>query len=326
MRLKVVVIVLTVSGCNAVFGIEETSPASLDADRDGIRDDIDSCPGLANPDQLDSDGDGLGDPCDPSPFGLACETGEPTNVDVDEDGIDDGCDACPRGPPHDEDGDGVFDDCDNCPVIANADQDASDDADPIGAKCDMDKETLQTRALFDPFARDGAPAASWVGSSAWTVTGDALVFAGTAPERLALSPDLPTLTGTSTGSWYVLATLVVPASPSGKAFYGIELVRADDPTRTIRCGLEAEDSAWNLAARVENGTPQPPAQAMLVTPGATVALRASFHDLNGEAGLDCEVFDAVRLPTLLDPVAGAALRVGLRATGPASFTHVDIVR
>ncbi|MEM3593088.1 MAG: thrombospondin type 3 repeat-containing protein, partial [Candidatus Micrarchaeia archaeon] len=37
----------------------------LDTDNDGIADDIDNCPLIANPDQSDIDGDGLGDVCDP---------------------------------------------------------------------------------------------------------------------------------------------------------------------------------------------------------------------------------------------------------------------
>lgn len=35
-----------------------------DSDGDGISDDTDNCPGVANPDQADSDGDGIGDVCD----------------------------------------------------------------------------------------------------------------------------------------------------------------------------------------------------------------------------------------------------------------------
>ena len=41
-----------------------TAPAP-DADGDGVPDDIDNCPNVANPDQTDSDHDGAGDACDP---------------------------------------------------------------------------------------------------------------------------------------------------------------------------------------------------------------------------------------------------------------------
>ena len=77
---------------------------SNDSDGDGIADDQDNCPAVANPDQLDTDEDGLGDACDP-----------------------------------DDDNDGVEDDDDNCPLIANADQ-ADFDADGLGDACDPDDD------------------------------------------------------------------------------------------------------------------------------------------------------------------------------------------
>ena len=46
-----------------LVAVPET-PGAPDADGDGIADDADNCPTVANPDQLDSDGDGVGDACD----------------------------------------------------------------------------------------------------------------------------------------------------------------------------------------------------------------------------------------------------------------------
>ena len=82
----------------------------LDADEDGVPDDEDNCPQVANSDQTDTDDDDQGDACDA-----------------------------------DDDNDGVEDDADNCPTTVNADQ-ADFDLDGIGDACDgetgppLDKE------------------------------------------------------------------------------------------------------------------------------------------------------------------------------------------
>ena len=45
----------------------QDSGVPMDSDRDGVEDDLDNCPLVANPEQVDSDHDGLGDQCDQEP-------------------------------------------------------------------------------------------------------------------------------------------------------------------------------------------------------------------------------------------------------------------
>jgi hypothetical protein len=78
-----------------------------DADGDGICDDEDNCPYVANPGQEDGDADGLGDVCD----------------------------GCPADPENDADADGVCGDVDNCRYTYNPDQ-ADFDGDLVGDACD----------------------------------------------------------------------------------------------------------------------------------------------------------------------------------------------
>ncbi len=80
--------------------VGDFGPPPPDADGDGVPDDVDNCPTVANADQADCDNDGIGD---------ACET--------------------------DSDADGVVDDCDNCPLVANVDQSDCDN-DGIGDACE----------------------------------------------------------------------------------------------------------------------------------------------------------------------------------------------
>ncbi|MEZ5031723.1 MAG: thrombospondin type 3 repeat-containing protein, partial [Saprospiraceae bacterium] len=140
-----------------------------DADNDGVCDDDDNCPSLANADQADNDGDGEGDACDddddndgildadelacgsdPMDANSTCEVCDGMDNDLDgntdegfddtdADGIADCVDTCPLDPNNDADGDGVCGNVDNCPTIANADQ-ADNDGDGDGDVCDDDDD------------------------------------------------------------------------------------------------------------------------------------------------------------------------------------------
>ncbi|NPU91032.1 MAG: hypothetical protein HPY82_03895 [Gammaproteobacteria bacterium] len=125
-----------------------------DSDSDGISDDMDNCPSVANADQLDENGNGRGDVCeggsggdsdndgvldandncpmvpnadqtdtDMDGFGDACDSGGgATLADADSDGVIDSQDAFPNnaGEQRDTDGDGTGDNSDTCPYTANA--------------------------------------------------------------------------------------------------------------------------------------------------------------------------------------------------------------
>jgi len=130
-----------------------------DQDNDGIADNVDNCPAVANPNQADSDHDGKGDACDncwyvnntvqtdtdgncaliTKPYLVDPQCGDACQVgDTDGDGIPDTTDNCILTPNHnqtDSDGDGVGDACDNCKNVANPTQ-LDSDHDGVGDACD----------------------------------------------------------------------------------------------------------------------------------------------------------------------------------------------
>lgn len=64
--------------------------AGGDRDHDGVADNIDNCPDLANPGQENEDGDAFGDACDGCP-----PIANDVATDTDSDGVDDACDPDP---------------------------------------------------------------------------------------------------------------------------------------------------------------------------------------------------------------------------------------
>jgi hypothetical protein len=139
-------------GTRTVDGMTETyrsalpaaEPVVLDRDGDGVDDEADNCPAVANPGQTDTDGDGQGNACDATPNGDTDNDGidnnsdncpavaNPGQTDTDGDGQGNACDATPNG---DTDNDGIDNNSDNCPAVANPGQ-TDTDGDGQGNACD----------------------------------------------------------------------------------------------------------------------------------------------------------------------------------------------
>ena len=172
---NVVVSISDISG-NVASCSTQVNIVPVDRDGDGIADDDDNCPDLANADQANFDGDFYGDACDPDDDndGVADEDDafpfdQTESRDNDGDGIGDNADtdddndgqsdvdeaACGSDPKDassyspdnegdgipdcvdpDDDNDGTNDEIDNCPIAANADQ-ADSGCDEVGDVCDI---------------------------------------------------------------------------------------------------------------------------------------------------------------------------------------------
>lgn len=77
-------------------GAPDAPPGTVDTDKDGMPDNMDNCPTVANPDQLDEDGDRVGDACDACPHIASAAA-----TDSDGDGLPDACDPNPTGTTRD---------------------------------------------------------------------------------------------------------------------------------------------------------------------------------------------------------------------------------
>jgi hypothetical protein len=106
---------------------------SNDYDGDGVFNNSDNCPLIANSDQAESDGDDVGDACD-----NCVSLANSDQSDTDWDYFGDACDNCTETPNPDQinsDGDVYGDACDNCPGFTNPDQ-FDLDGDQVGDSCD----------------------------------------------------------------------------------------------------------------------------------------------------------------------------------------------
>jgi hypothetical protein len=144
------------AGCNAIFGLDETS-ADDDDDDDDDNDDDDG--GAPDPD------------AGPPPDG--------SGVDSDDDGWDDDLDNCDddeNSDQADEDHDEVGDVCDNCPQVYNKDQFDDGDAttgtggDGVGDACDPNPGLPgDVLVFFEPFNHDVGAWVSYLG--VWSIEG-----------------------------------------------------------------------------------------------------------------------------------------------------------
>ncbi len=121
-----------------------------DSDSDGIQDNLDNCPLVANPDQANADSDPYGDVCD------NC-AGVPNQFqgDVDGDGVGDNCDVCPTRRPGDVSGEGLVDVNDVGPfaatlvnpAAASAEQRCAADIDASGSTNGVDIQAMVSLLL-----------------------------------------------------------------------------------------------------------------------------------------------------------------------------------
>jgi hypothetical protein len=76
---------------NPADGVLSIKDGRVDSDSDGIKDVLDNCPYITNPNQADADGDCIGDVCDPEPE--VYDSSVPDSYPPQGNGIGDACDC-----------------------------------------------------------------------------------------------------------------------------------------------------------------------------------------------------------------------------------------
>ncbi len=277
-------VVMVLTGCNAVFGLDPVAGADDGAMIDAAPDDgtqsidarvidarvIDaSCP-------ADSDCDGIFN-------------------------INDNCPAIANSDQHDEDDDSHGDLCDNCPHVANVLQQDDTEAvpDDVGNACDPHPLASDRLVLFEPFT--DVTAAQWqlVGTGLHIVDDD-LHFPGDLPQRAALRRNFPPSNGqlhVSTG----FAVAQVPPFDGPNSARAIAVLMGSSSTAVDGRTCVFDDDAAvgmvaTLSARVTGNTITTAALGPMAVDEYTMAGHTAPSGSVGNQALKCWVRGNVGWP------------------------------
>lgn len=111
-----------------------------DDDNDTVDDGVDNCPLISNQGQANADGDNFGDVCDSDDDNdTVADTDDNCPLAANQDQLDTDTDGLGNVCDADDDNDSVLDAADNCPLVANLDQ-ANNEGDDFGNLCDSDDD------------------------------------------------------------------------------------------------------------------------------------------------------------------------------------------